>query len=51
MGMRLRRCPRCKKRRRFSEGAGSSLVPSWGHINGLYVCAPCVARTKTEEKK
>jgi hypothetical protein len=48
MGMKQKRCPWCRKKRRFVEGGGdherNERSEAWEKINGVWVCSYCVAK-------
>lgn len=41
MGMKQKRCPRCKKQRRWAEGGGENARARWTKVNGRWICPIC----------
>jgi hypothetical protein len=45
MGMKQKRCPSCKKKRRFDHDSNNkNLADSWMTINGVLTCNFCVQK-------
>jgi hypothetical protein len=43
MGMKQKRCPSCKKKRRFDHDSNNkNFADSWMTINGLLICNFCI---------
>jgi len=51
MGMKQKRCPQCRKKRRFVEGGGdheqNEREKAWSKIDGVWICSYCIAKSAT----
>jgi hypothetical protein len=51
MGMKQRRCDKCKKRRRYIEGDNKENHGGWEFLDGLLICKWCLSNDKDDKIK